>query len=147
MTNPVTTLDASGRLRVEPMANRAFVDGVAVALRPTAVDTLDTIARGRGRAVPVWRIRRELWNEANRRPEPVDPVAAIQIQVCLLRAALRVTAARIVTERGVGYRLSLEEARRATEFHGGPTGIKQEEARRAESPTGIKQQNDGEPAR
>lgn len=106
--NAITFFDAGGRLTVERMANRATIDGRFVRMPCSAADVLELLARHGGTPVPIARIRRQLWNEANRRDEPRDPVRAVYIQVLKLRRALKRTAATIETCYGDGYRLHLQ---------------------------------------
>lgn len=106
--NAITFFDAGGRLTVERMANRATIDGRFVRMPCSAADVLELLARHGGTPVPIARIRRQLWNEVNRRDEPPDPRKSIQHLVWRLRDALRDTAASIETCYGDGYRLHLQ---------------------------------------
>ena len=102
-SNGTTQADAPielGRLRIEPAAYLASVDGVPVELRPREFELLVYLARNAGRVVTRDRILADVWDL-----HWESSTKTVDMHVVALRRKLG-DSIEIVTVRGVGYRLA-----------------------------------------
>jgi DNA-binding response OmpR family regulator len=96
----------AGDVRVDRAAHRAFLGQAELELTPKEFDLLSLLAAEAGRTVPRARIMREVWDE-----HWWGPTRTLDMHVSALRRKLGDDPAhprRIVTVRGVGFRLEPE---------------------------------------
>jgi two-component system KDP operon response regulator KdpE len=95
----------SGRLRFDAERRRVEVGGEELHLTPTEYSVLDILVRYAGKIVTRERLQREVWGPASENED-----GNLRVYVNSLRKKLERDPARpelIVTESGVGYRLSV----------------------------------------
>ena len=95
----------SGRLRFDAEHRRVEVDGEEVHLTPTEYSVLEILVRNAGKIVTRQRLLREIWGPAGDAEE-----GNLRVYVNALRKKVELDPTKpvlIVTESGVGYRLSL----------------------------------------
>jgi len=92
---------AAGALRYDPGTREAAVDGRPLGLTPTERTILELLLRRRPAAVTRAAIAQHGWADES------DPLGSntIEVHVARLRAKLAGAGVRVVTVRGVGYRL------------------------------------------
>jgi len=92
---------AAGRLRYDPGTREAAVGGRVIGLTPTERAILELLLRRRPAAVTRAAIARHGWEDES------DPLGSntIEVHVARLRSKLAGAGVRVVTVRGVGYRL------------------------------------------
>jgi DNA-binding response OmpR family regulator len=91
----------AGSLRYDPSTREAAVDGRPLGLTPTERTILELLLRRRPAAVTRAAIAQHGWSDES------DPLGSntIEVHVARLRAKLAGAGVRVVTVRGVGYRL------------------------------------------
>ncbi len=103
---PGADIVTAGDVRIDRAAHRAFLGQVELELTPKEFDLLSLLAAEAGRTVPRARIMREVWDE-----HWWGPTRTLDMHVSALRRKLGDDPAnprRIVTVRGVGFRLEPE---------------------------------------
>jgi DNA-binding response OmpR family regulator len=98
LNDPETPVDV-GRLRVEPAAYLARIDGQPVDFRPREFELLLALARNAGRVVTRERLLADVWDM-----HWETSTKTLDMHVHVLRRKLQ-DVVEIVTVRGVGYRL------------------------------------------
>ncbi len=90
----------AGDIRVDPVTRQAFVEGDEIGLTPKEFDLLVALIRRPGRVRLREDLMREVW-----RTEWFGATKTLDMHVSTLRRKLGSAAGRLVTVRGVGFRL------------------------------------------
>ncbi len=98
---PSSHLQALGRMRVDPVSHRAWIDDTELTLSAREFDLLAYLMSVPGRAVPKQELLDEVWNE---------PYAAANlVEVSMVGLRRKLGAGVVETVRNVGYRIASDD--------------------------------------
>jgi DNA-binding response OmpR family regulator len=106
--NPPASPVQVGRLRVDPAARRASVDGSELRLRPKEFDLLAVLTAASGRALTREQLMADVWDENWRGSTKTLDMHVMSLRRKLTAAGL--TGEVISTLRGHGYRYDIPDA-------------------------------------